>query len=90
MGKQLRFTSSKFSPIHGETEKTNLARYGLDLAVLVKEKLINLGYTISEEPIPEDWVRLLLSIEEKGNEKFVEALNQFVAASKNKREIDNN
>ena len=55
MGKQLWFTTSEFSLIPGETDKTNPGRYGLALAVWVKEKLNNLGYSVSEEPIPEDW-----------------------------------
>ncbi|WP_428623005.1 hypothetical protein [Sedimenticola sp.] len=53
--KQLWFTSSHFSPLPGEEEKTNPGRFGEALAIWVKDKLQGKGYAIDESPTPEDW-----------------------------------
>jgi hypothetical protein len=55
MNKRLCFTSPKSSPIPGEDEKTNPGVFGQAHASWVREKLIDNGYDITEEPIPEDW-----------------------------------
>ena len=55
MNKQLWFTTSKFEILPGEEEKTNPGRFGLVLTNWVRENLIARGYSIDEEPIPEDW-----------------------------------
>jgi len=53
--KQLWFTSALFSPTPGEEDKTNPGRFGEALAIWVIEKLQSNGYSIEEDPIPEDW-----------------------------------
>ena len=55
MPRQLWFTSSKFSPVLGEEEKTNPGRFGQALAAWIREMLVEQGYPDVESPIPEDW-----------------------------------
>ncbi len=44
-----------FSPVAGEEELTNPGRFGQALAIWIRTQLIDQGYTLVDEPIPEDW-----------------------------------
>lgn len=53
--RQLWFQTSHFAPQAGEEEKTNPGRFGEALARWLRERLVEAGYGIEEEPLAEDW-----------------------------------
>ena len=58
--RMLCFSSEKFLPVPGEESSTNSNRYGLALAIWIREKFIEKAYNIPEEPIAEDWGWLIM------------------------------